>query len=238
MSPGFLSDKRAVAAIIIAIPLAIVAIVFVRPIDFNLSMVVFGVSLVLFLFACLLDTADEFQDTSAIVGTTKDEKKPEAKEKTKAKAAPRPADEHAEVYVPEVVKATVEPSKLPIETIEGIGPVYGKLLRDAGFPTVADMVAVDAERIAEICDVNVHQAEKWIAMSRFAWLDEISEEDAEAIVFATGITDLEALASANADDVFAKVKRALADGDVRVPSGYVITLEKVRTWIDAARKLA
>jgi len=232
MSPGFLSDKRAVAAIIIAIPLAIVAIVFVRPIDFNISMIVFGASLVLFLFACLLDTADEFQDTTMI------EKKPEAKEKTKIKAAAKPADEHAEVYVPEVVKSMVEPSKLPIETIEGIGPVYGKLLRDAGFPTVADMVAVDAEKIAEICDVNVHQAERWIAMSRFAWLDEISEEDAEAIVFATGITELEALASSDADDVFAKVMRALADGDVRVPAGYVITIEKVKTWIDAAKKLA
>ena len=238
MSPGFLSDKRAVVAIIIAIPLAIVAIVFVRPIDFNLSMVVFGASLVLFLFACLLDTADEFQDTSAIADITIVEKKPEVKEKTRAKPAAKPADEHAEAYVPEVVKPTVEPSRLPIETIEGIGPVYGKLLRDAGFPTVADMVAVDAEKIAEICDVNVEQAERWIAMSRFAWLDEISEEDAEAIVFATGITELEGLAGANADDVFAKVKRALADGDVRVPAGYVITLEKVKTWIDAAKRLA
>jgi len=238
MSPGFLSDKRAVLAIIMAIPLALVAIVFVRPIDFNLSMVVFGVSLVLFLIACLLDTADEFQPTSAITGTPKVEKKAEAKEKTKTKAPTKPSDEHAEVYVPEVIRPTVEPSKLPIETIEGIGPVYGKLLRHAGFPTVADMVAVDADRIAEICDVNVEQAERWIAMSRFAWLDEISEEDAEAIVFATGITDLEALASASADDVFAKVKSALANGDVRVPAGYVITLEKVRTWIDAAKKLA
>ncbi|MDH4213012.1 MAG: DUF4332 domain-containing protein [Candidatus Thorarchaeota archaeon] len=236
MSPGFLSDKRAVAAIIIAIPLAIVAIVFVRPIDFTISMVVFGIALVLFLFACLLDTIDELQPTSTLAGTPKVEKK--VKEKTKAKASAKPSDEHAEVYMPEVVKPTIEPSKLPIETIEGIGPVYGKLLRDAGFPTVADMIAVDAERIAEICDVNIEHAEKWIAMSRFAWLDEISEEDAEAIVFATGITDLESLANADADDVLAKIGKALADGDVRVPSGYVITIEKVRKWIDSARKLA
>ncbi|MFW9957429.1 MAG: DUF4332 domain-containing protein [Candidatus Odinarchaeota archaeon] len=236
MSPGFLSDKRAVVAIIIAIPLAIVAIVFVRPIDFTISMVVFGIALVLLLFACLLDTIDELQPTSTLAGTPKVEKK--VKEKIKAKASAKPSDEHAEVYMPEVVKPTIEPSKLPIETIEGIGPVYGKLLRDAGFPTVADMIAVDAERITEICDVNIEQAEKWIAMSRFAWLDEISEEDAEAIVFATGITDLESLANADADDVLAKIGKALADGDVRVPAGYVITLEKVRTWIDSARKLA
>ena len=238
MSPGFLSDKRAVVAIIIAIPLAIVAIVFVRPNDFNLSMVVFGASLVLFLFACLLDTADEFQPTSTMTSTPKVEKKAEVKKKTEVKAPTKPSDEHAEVYVPEVVKPTVEPSKLPIETIEGIGPVYGKLLRDAGYPTVADMVAVDAETIAEICDVNVEQAERWIAMSRFAWLDEISEEDAEAIVFATGIKDLEALAGASAEDIHQKIKVALESGEVRVPAGYTFTIEKIRRWIAAAKALA
>jgi predicted flap endonuclease-1-like 5' DNA nuclease len=225
MSPGFLSDKRAVAAIIIAIPLAIVALVYVRPIDFNISMVIFGASLVLFLFACLLDTADEFQSAPVAASTPEGGK------------TSRTPDEHAEVYVPEVVKPTVEPSKLPIETIEGIGPVYGKLLRKAGYPTVADMVAVDAERVAEICNVNIEQAERWIAMSRFAWLDEISEEDAEAIVFATGITDLETLSDANAEDLFAKVKAALANGSVQVPADYKITLEKVKAWINAARDL-
>jgi hypothetical protein len=39
-------------------------------------------------------------------------------------------------------------------------------------------------------------------MSRFAWLDEVSEEDAEAIVFATGITDLKTLGKASAEDIY------------------------------------
>jgi predicted flap endonuclease-1-like 5' DNA nuclease len=225
MSPGFLSDKRAVAAIIIAIPLALVAILFVRPIDFNISIVLFGASLVLFLFACLLDTADEFQLAPEVASTSKGDKKAKS------------SDEHAEVYVPEVVRPTIEPSKLPIETIEGIGPVYGKLLRNAGYPTVADIVAVDAETVAEICSVNVEQAARWIAMSRFAWLDEISEEDAEAIVFATGITDLDELAAANPDELFTKVKAGLADGSFKVPANYEITLEKVKAWINAAKDL-
>ena len=189
-------------------------------------MVIFGASLVLFLFACLLDTADELQPTPEVASTTKGDKKIKS------------SDEHAEVYVPDVVKPTVEPSKLPIETIEGIGPVYGKLLRNAGYPTVADMVAVDAETVAKICNVNVEQAERWIAMSRFAWLDEISEEDAEAIVFATGITDLETLAGSSAEDIHKKIKVALESGEVRVPAGYTFTLEKIRAWIAAAKALA
>ena len=97
---------------------------------------------------------------------------------------------------------------------------------------------MDAERIVEICDVNVAQAERWIAMSRFAWLDEISEEDAEAIVFATGITDLQGLAAANANVLFDKIKDAIANGDVRVPAGYEFTVKKIQKWINEAKTLA
>lgn len=99
------------------------------------------------------------------------------------------------------------------------------------------MTTADAERMSMICNVSVQQAEKWIAMSRFAWLDEISEEDAEAIVFA-GITDLESLAETGAEDLFKRVKDAITSGNVRVPAEHKINLEKVKNWIDAAKKMA
>ncbi|TFG32383.1 DUF4332 domain-containing protein [Candidatus Thorarchaeota archaeon] len=226
MSPGLLSDKRAVIALIIGIPLAIIALVFVKPYDYNISLVLFGASLVLIVFACILDTADEFESVPKI--KTKPDESPVSK----------PSEPHAEEYTPAVVKPAAHPSELPVETIEGIGVVYGKLLRNAGIPTVADMLGVDPERIAEICGVNIEQAERWVAMSRFAWLDEISEEDAEAIVFATGITDLQGLAEANPEVVLKKIKDAIASGDVRVPAGYEFTLEKVKSWINAAKSLA
>ncbi|TFF94644.1 DUF4332 domain-containing protein [Candidatus Thorarchaeota archaeon] len=214
-----MSDRRAVVALIVAIPLALIAILVLRLYDYNLSLIVFGASLVLFLFACLLDTADEFVDA------------PEEK------ATILPTDEHDEMYVPEVEEPAARLSRMPVETIEGIGPVYGKLLRDAGYPTVADMLGVEAERVAEICDVNTEQAERWIAMSRFAWLDSVSEEDAEAIVFATGIEDLEGLAAANPDDLLRKIRKALDEGDVRVPSGYQFNLARVKLWIEEAKSL-
>jgi predicted flap endonuclease-1-like 5' DNA nuclease len=238
MSPGFLSDKRAIVAIILAIPLVIIAIVFVRPIDYNMSLIVFGAALALFLFACLLDTADEFHEVPEVAAPPLAAVEQHAKKKTKSKAPPKQIDDHAEVHIPEVVKPGVEPNKLPVETIEGIGLVYGKLLRKAGFPTVADMVVVDAEKVAKICDVSITQAERWIAMSRFAWLDEISEEDVEAIVFATGITDLEILAGAHAEEIHKKIKAALESGGVRVPAGYTFTLEKIKSWIASAKKYA
>ena len=219
MSPGILSDKRAVVALILAIPLALIAYFIVKPIDYNLSLIVFGVALVLFVIACVLDTVDEFVDEP--------EKEP----------IPAPEDKHLEDYVPEVEAPAAKLTKLPIETIEGIGKVYGKELRDAGYETVADLIAADAERVAELTDVNIDQAERWIAMSRFAWLDSVSEEDAEAIVFATGITDLEALAAADAATLLAKIQNAVAAEDVRVPAGYSFSLEKVKLWIKEAKGL-
>ncbi len=229
MSPGILSDKRAVAAIIIGAILAIVAYVFIRPIDRTVSYAVYGVALLLFVYAYVMDISDEIAPTA----------KPKSKPKTKpmVKDVPKPVDKHAEEYVPAVKTPAAKLSKLPIETIEGIGGVYGKELRAVGILTVADLMAAKADTVARACDVSKTQAERWIAMSKLAWLDEVSEEDAEAIVFATGITDLRGLAAASADDMYRKIKTALEKGDVRVPSGYKFSTEKIQAWIDAAKRM-
>ena len=126
-------------------------------------------------------------------------------------------------------------SDLPIETIEGIGTKYGKLLRSKGIDSVADLINADPVRIAEITDVGYSVAKRWIAMSRFAWLDGISEEDAEAIVFGTGIKTVKALAKADPADLLQKIKAAVDSGDVRVPAGYEFTLEMAEQWVKSAR---
>ena len=227
MSPGILSDRRAVAAIIIGLILAVIAYLFIRPVDRIISYAVYGVALILLVYACIMDIADEFEP----------EEKPSLKPAPVVKDVPSPEIEHAEEYVPAVETPAAELTKLPIETIEGIGEVYGKELRAAGISTVADLMLADADKVAEVTDINKEQAERWIAMSRFAWLDEVSEEDAEAIVFATGITNLKTLAAASAEDLFSKIKVALDKGDVRVPAGYKFNIDKIQTWIDAAKRL-
>lgn len=63
------------------------------------------------------------------------------------------------------------------------------------------------------------------------------EEDAEAIVFATAISDLEGLANANADDILQKIRKALEEGDVRVPAGYHFGIARIRLWIEEAKSL-
>jgi hypothetical protein len=148
-----------------------------------------------------------------------------------------PEEPEIEKYVPEVEEPRAALTDLPIETIEGIGKTYGLELRTAGIVTVEDLLSADPENVAKICDVGVEVAEKWIAMGRFTWLDTVSEEDAEAIVAVSDIQTLEDLAQAEPIDLLEKIKAAIATDRVRVPAGYIFTLEMVRKWINEAKNL-
>ncbi|UCE11736.1 MAG: DUF4332 domain-containing protein, partial [Candidatus Thorarchaeota archaeon] len=117
------------------------------------------------------------------------------------------------------------------------GEVYGKKLRAAGIETVQDLLESDAENVAKVCDVRQNEAGEWIAMGRFAWLDGISEEDAEAIVLGTGITEILDLSDEDPNDLYQRVMAAVEKGEVRIPSGYEFTIEKVRKWIKTAKSV-
>ncbi len=143
-----------------------------------------------------------------------------------------------EVYTPEVEEPRAFLSELPIETIEGIGEVYGKKLSAEGITTVQDLLENEPERIAEICGVRVDKVEVWVAMARFTWLEGVTEEDAEAIVLGANISEIIDLANADANELLEQVRNAVERGDVRVPAGYEFTLERVKMWIEAARRVS
>ena len=147
-------------------------------------------------------------------------------------------DDTSETYVPEVEEPRAELKELPIETIEGIGEKYGSKLRAEGIETVAELLITSPSRIAEICDVSEAHAQRWIAMSRFCWLDSISEEDAEAIVYGGGVLDLGELAEAKAEVLLDEINSAVSLGHVRIPEGYEFTLDMVKDWIKEARDLS
>lgn len=142
---------------------------------------------------------------------------------------------HEEVHMPEVEEPAAPLSQLPIETIEGIGAKYGKMLRDGGISTVADLISTSPAQIKNLTGITTKKAERWIAMSRFAWLDSVSEEDAEAIVFATNIRELIDLAEADPSDLLAKIKKAVSEKKVEVPADYQFTLDMVKAWIAEAK---
>ena len=235
----FLEDARFYGLVALSIILIAVAII-VRTYDETISMYVLGGSIVIIAFMSYLlygppATAPDSRKPRKKKAEAKPELEPAEEEaKPKPKPKPKPDEKHAERHTPEVVQPKVSLSELPIETIEGIGEIYGKMLRSKGIDSVDDLINGDPVRIAEITDVGLSVAKRWIAMSRFAWLDGISEEDAEAIVFATGIKTVKALSRANPAELLEKIKEAVASGDVRIPAGYEFTLEMAERWVESA----
>ncbi len=139
-----------------------------------------------------------------------------------------------EEYMPKVEEPAAKLRELPIETIEGIGSVYGGKLRKGGLATVEDLLTAGTIQVARICGVSEDVASRWQAMSRFCWLEGISEEDSEAIVH-VGIRSYQDLANAEASNLLAKVNQAVTEGTVEVPEGYEFTLEMVQDWIDVVK---
>jgi hypothetical protein len=206
-------DPKVLAFIIIGVILAIVGVLW-WPVDMLIASLLIGVGIILVILPFLL-----FRE-----GT------PPTKEPD------RPAEEK-ETYVPAVEEEKAALAELPIETIEGIGDIYGKELRAKGINTVEDLLGYGPDEIAQICDVTPEEARKWIAMGRYSWLDSVSEEDAEAIVFVTDYTTLEDLAGADASALLAKIQAGLDAGEFRVPAGYEFTLKNVEEWIEEAKSL-
>jgi len=235
----FLEDVRFYGLVALSIMLVAIAIL-VRSYDETISIYILGASLVIIAFMSYL-----LYGPPATAPDSRKPRKREAEAKLKPEKPmpkvskePRLDDRHAEVHTPEVVQPAVSLNELPIETIEGIGEKYGKLLRAKGIDSVDDLINADPVRIAEITDISFTVAKRWVAMSRFAWLDGISEEDAEAIVFATGIKTVKALARADPAELLEKIKKAVALGDVRIPAGYEFTIEKAKKWVESARDAA
>lgn len=156
------------------------------------------------------------------------------KEKPEAKAI-EPA-EGPEEFVPEVLLPQPGTKQLPIETIEGIGKAYGDKLREGSIEWVEDLALTTPENVMKLTGVNQPHAQRWIAMARLTWLDDVSNEDAECIVLGAHITSIEELAVADPDDLYNKVSTAEKFGHVQVPQGYTISKDMVRKWIASAQK--
>ncbi len=142
----------------------------------------------------------------------------------------------AETYVPQVEEPRAELEELPIETLEGIGPKYGEKLRAKGIDTVAKLVVTPAIEVAKICGVGDGIAQRWIGMGKFCWLESVSEEDAEAIVYGGGIMGMDELAIANAEELLKEIETSVRLDHVKIPQGYTFTLDMVKSWIAEAKE--
>jgi hypothetical protein len=141
-----------------------------------------------------------------------------------------------EEFVPEVLLPQPGKKQLPVSTVEGIGKKYSGELEKGGIQYVEDLALSRPETVTKLTGVHTITAQKWIAMARLTWLDDVSNEDAECIVLSANITSIEELAVADPDDLYNKVSTAEKFGLVQVPKGYSITKEKVTLWIESAKK--
>ncbi len=146
-------------------------------------------------------------------------------------------DADHELYASRVVDARAEPEELPVETVEGIGAVYGDKMRKAGIYTVQDLLESAVEDIVRICGVTEDIAHRWIAIGRFSWLKSVSQEDAEAIVYGGGILDINELAAADPSSLYERIKSAVELGHVKMPEKYRLTLRDVKNWVVEAKDL-
>ncbi|MGD2060823.1 MAG: helix-hairpin-helix domain-containing protein [Acidimicrobiia bacterium] len=58
--------------------------------------------------------------------------------------------------------ATTSP---PVDTIEGIGPVFAKRLSEAGIGDVASLASANPDRVAEAASVSAARARTWIELA-------------------------------------------------------------------------
>lgn len=122
-----------------------------------------------------------------------------------------------------------------VEAIEGIGEAYGKKLNQAGLRTVQDLVAADAEDLAEETGISVNELRKWKAMGRLQAIRGVGPQYSEILVRA-GVTSPEELAGYEPDELARKVNAYQATLEVRV-QGNPVTPALTTRWIEGAREL-
>ncbi len=129
-------------------------------------------------------------------------------------------------------------SGYPIESIEGIGPVYGKTLADAGIKTTTDLLercgsAKGRTEVSSASGLSATVLLKWVNMADLMRVSGIGTEFSE-LLEAAGVDTVKELALRNADHLTAKMAEVNAQKKLtrRMP-----TVSEVTKWIEAAKTM-
>lgn len=125
-----------------------------------------------------------------------------------------------------------------ITDIEGIGPKYAEALAKANITSVAQLLDgcanTDARsKCAELSGLSEKAIERWAKMSDFFRLDGVAGNEAE-LLEVSGFNNMGELASADADDVQAKLQ---ATNDEKSLAPSVPEKAAIESWISAAKSL-
>ncbi|MES2155274.1 MAG: DUF4332 domain-containing protein [bacterium] len=124
--------------------------------------------------------------------------------------------------------------KQHIMEIEGIGKVYASRLNAQGVITIPQLLAVNAENIAQTIDATPELVAEWQAMAKLIRLKGIGPQSAEVLVKA-GIRSVQQLAAEDATALSNKIRELERSRKVRI-QGLDITPVVAKRWIETARK--
>ena len=119
--------------------------------------------------------------------------------------------------------------------IEGIGEEFAAKLQQAGIEDTHQLIDADAKRLAKATGIQEKLVRTWQSMADLMRIDGIGKQFAEVLVRA-GVSSVEALAEAEAEDVVAKVTAYLATLD-RAPTKGKVTRKNAEAWIREAQGL-
>ncbi len=125
-----------------------------------------------------------------------------------------------------------------IETIEGIGPAFGKKLIDAGIKTtdaLLDAAAAPAGRkaLAEKTGLSTAQILKWANMADLMRISGVGEEYSE-LLEAAGVDTVKELRNRNAENLTAKMAEV---NETKKLVRQVPALGNVQKWVAQAKTL-
>ncbi len=130
----------------------------------------------------------------------------------------------------------------PVEAIEGIGPVIGARLRDAGINTISDLAQSPPQDLVKL-NVPRKKADEFISMAKMmvkgdiAGVEGVDEQAAELLVVAGKVDSKEKLAELNPEELYNTLTEAMKARKVRVPQSFRLTLDNVRTWTASAKTI-
>jgi len=142
--------------------------------------------------------------------------------------------------VPLEISPKSPPSAEDVQNIEGIGPETAKKLRDVGILTASDLAFSSVETLGRV-NISGKRARELIGMAKLMVKSELSgingvdEEAAELLVRGAKIDSREKLAEANPEELFTKLREAVRERRVRIPSSYKFAVDDVKRWVDSAK---
>lgn len=124
-----------------------------------------------------------------------------------------------------------------IESVNGIGPMLGARLRRINIGDVTELVDAPLASLRRV--LGRETAEKILADLRrivaSETLADIVDSDSIDALARSGVYDRKTLAEAEPEKLHGEIAASIERGDIELPDGYVLSVDKIKRWVESAR---